>query len=375
MQIYSSSILAAYSSIFMLLIPLVTYFRYVDNPDISKLIVLFMINLSSIALYLMYYISSEIRFNARIIYSSSRLTFLAILSFIPLVMFVRSSMGGYEFEYLSIFSESYRQSEFAGSGVYTIWITQIIPAVILLILICNGWSWSLVIPILLVVLASLILGLRVYLWGIFFGLFLQISKGFSFSKAIFAIFAIFLLVIYKLFLLPDESIDIHELFLKQIVRPDLHAIVKNDLFSDDLIKIFEYFPVVRYYYGHGVVDFKDYYVPTIQNINILMPYKNLNSGVALPAYVVNFNIFNVFSLITNVLLMTLIYKMIKYLSNTRSIFMKVVLVFLIHILTISLFEDVGGFYKIEELVFVVPIAYLFLMLITKKKARSTVVIN
>lgn len=369
MQIYSSIILAVFSSIFMLLIPLVTYFRYIDNPDITKLIVLLLVNLLSIALFLMYYISSKIRFSVIVNYSPSRLSLLAVLSFIPLLMFVKNSVGGYEFEYLSIFSESYRQGEFAGSGVYTIWITQIIPIIILLILITNGLSWSLLIPIILVVAASFILGLRVYLWGVVFGLFLQLSRNFSLSKAIFAILGIFLFVIYKIFLLTDESVDVYDLFIRQVVRPDLHAIVKNNILNDDLFKIFEYLPVIRNFYGHDVSSFKDYYVPTIENINILMPYKNLNSGVALPAYVVNYNIFYIFSFIANALLIAIIFKMMKFLSMTKSTFIKVFLTYLIHVFSISLFEDVGNLYKIEEIIFFVPIAYLFLMAMNKKKAR------
>lgn len=370
MQTYNSNIIAIFSSVFMVAIPLVTYFYYIENDDISKLLFLLLVNSFSITLYCIFYIRREIKFDVKINFSAAKFVFLTLASFVPLALLVINALGEYSIESLRIFSESYRQSEFVGSGVYTIWITQIIPILILIILITNGWSRSLLIPILLVVVASLILGLRVYLWSIVFALFLQLSRNLSFAKVFFAFFGVLLLVFYKLFLLSEESTDIINLFVRQLIRPDLHAVVKNDMFSDSLFDLIEYFPVVRRFFGHELSDFKNYYVPTIPNVNVLMPYINLNSGVALPAYAIHYNIFFIFAGVLNALLIASIFEMMRLLSRTRSVFNKILLACLMHVVSISLFEDIGGFYKIEELIFLVPIAYLCMIAITRDAARK-----
>jgi hypothetical protein len=355
------------TSLFLIIIPLATFVRYYDNAEISKILIILIANIISLFIFIVFpklKVQDKIQ---NLDYSALRLVILSGFCLLPLVVFVVNSVQGFSLSEIAIFSGAYRQGNYSGSGIYTAWSTQILPLIIFLILITNGPSKTLVIPVLVVVIASLILGLRIYLWGIFIGFFLTMVKNLNIRKILFGLTIVLLLFSYKFFLNPEAEIVAYELFLNQLTRPDLHAIVKYSIFSDNIIDLFEYFPYVRFLFGHDLTAFKEFYVPSIQNLNLLMPFISLYSGVALPGYVMIYNSLFLMAIIPSVLILLTNYNLIILMTKAKRLFLKILFAYLFIVLSLAFLEDVNVLYKLEEeLVFVVLTYICFLFIAVKK---------
>lgn len=357
---------AILSSLFLIVIPLVTFLRYYNNPEILKVAILLFVNLISIIIFL---ISARIKIYNEIKsleFSPFRLSIFSLFCLLPLLFFVGISIQEYGLLEIAIFSEQYRQGAYSGSGIYTAWSTQILPLIIFVILINNGPSKSLITPVLVVVFASLILGLRVFLWGLFVGYFFSILKNLNARKIVLGICFILLFISYKYLLNPQEGIASHDLFLDQLTRPDLHAIVKYEIFSDNVIDMFEYFPYVRHFFGHDATAFKDFYIPSIPNLSTLMPYISLNSGVALPGYVILYNLLFILALIPGVIILSISFNLIILMRKTKIIFLKFLYAYLFIVISIMFFEDVNVLYKLEQEIVFILLSYILCISILKK---------
>jgi hypothetical protein len=359
---------AALACLFLIIIPVVTFLKYYNNADILKIAVLLLIHLISI---LFFFILPKIKISGevkRLSFSHFRLSILSLLCLLPLLFFVANSIQGYGLLELAIFSEQYRQGVFSGSGIYTVWSTQILSLILFVILINDGSSKSLIGPVLIIIFASLILGLRVFLWSLVVGYFFIVFNNLTLRKIILVVFFVLFFVLYKYYLSPDNAIAAHDLLIEQLTRPDLHAIVKNKIFAEDVVEIFEYFPFIRYIFGHDLTAFKDYYVPSIPNLNTLMPYVSLYSGVALPGYVILYNSLFVLALIPCVIILSILYNLFILARKTNNLFLKFLCAYLFSVISLMFFEDVNVIYKIEvEIVFVFMSHFFYISILRQSK--------
>lgn len=360
------------SSLFLIAIPLVTFFRYYNNPEIFKVAILLFVNLISVLIFLNSPREKTYNDIKHIEFSAFRLTIFSLLCLLPLFFFVGRSVQGYSLLEIAIFTQEYRQGVYSGSGIYTAWATQILSLIIFVILINNGPSKSLLVPVLVVVFASLILGLRVLFWGLVVGYMLAILKNLNAKKIILGVCSIFLFISYKYLINNQEDIALRDLFLDQLTRPDLHAIVKYEFFSENLIKIVEYFPYVRYLFGHDVASFKDFYIATIPNLNTLMPYVSLASGVALPGYVIFYNYLFVLAIIPIVFILSILFDLIIAIQKKHQILIKFLYSYLFIVLSIMLLEDVNVIYKLEQDIIFVLLSYILFIPIRKKSLEARV---
>lgn len=361
---------AILASFFLIIIPLVTLIRYYNNADIIKLAVLLIINLISIVFFLNL---PKIKISSRIkplSFSHFRLSIFSLLCLLPLLFFVGASIQGYGLLELVIFSEQYRQGEFSGSGIYTVWSTQILSLILFVILINEGSRKSLIGPVLIVISASLILGLRVFLWSLVVGYFFIVFNKLTLRKIILVVFFVLFFVSYKYFLNSENAIATHDLLIEQLTRPDLHAIVKSEIFTDDVAEIFEYFPFIRYLFGHDLTAFKDYYVPSIPNLDTLMPYVSLYSGVALPGYVILYNSLFVLALIPCVIILSILHNLFILARKTNNLFLKFLYAYLFSVVSLMFFEDVNAIYKIEVEIVFVFLSYFFYITILRRSKTS-----
>ncbi len=306
----------------------------------------------------------------RLNYSELRLTILSIFFLIPLIVFVAESVQGYSILEIVNFSGAYRQGAFSGSGIYTAWATQVLPLIIFLILITNGPTKSMAIPILVVVIACLVLGLRIYLWGIFVGFFLSIIKNLSLRNFFIGLSVVMIFFSYKYFLNPSDEISINYLIINQLTRPDLHAIVKYHPFSDNFTELLEYIPYVRFIFDHNISSFKEFYIPLIPNLNSLMPYISLYSGVALPGYVIFYNSLFVFAIIPISFILMALYYLIVMIKKTEKVIFKILFAYLFLVLSLALLEDANILYKLEEDMIFVLMSYIAYFCISRKNSLN-----
>ena len=200
-------------------------------------------------------------------------------------------------------------------------------------------------------------------------------KEISLRKLILFSLAIILFIGHKIYLSSENDFQAVELFIQQLTRPDLHAIVKADFFQDPIIYIFEFLPYLRVVLGHDIFSFKDYYIKSIPNLNSLMPYVSLLSGVAMPGYVLFYNMTSIGAIIINTLFISVIYRCMLQSMKSRNIFLKIFYIYLLYVFSLSFLEDVNALYKLEaEIVFPV-IAYLLLIFFVKKNGSRKVVNN
>jgi hypothetical protein len=300
-------------------------------------------------------------------YSPKKLFVISALCLVPFFLFVLNSIGGYDIINLALFSESYRQGGFSGSGLYTGWSTLLLPLIVLVILLSNGFSKNLVLPILICFFVASILGLRIYLWGIYMATFLIIFKNMSARKILIGCFLITLFIFYKTYLYGDESISMANMAINQVTRPDLHAITSGQLLADNPLGYIEYLPFFRHYFGHDYAAFKNIYVNTIPNVQTLMPYISLNSGVAIPAYVLFFNFFAIGAIPINAACIALIFFFYRSVLTCRTLFVKLIFAYLFQVFSSALLEDVNIFYKLEEAVLIIPVAYMLMRIIVNSK--------
>ncbi len=357
---------ALLTSLFLIIIPLATLLRYYENPEILKIVIILIANIISIFIFI---ISPKLhaRANIRNIeYSALRLSIFSGFCLLPLIYFILTSVQGYGLLEITLFSGAYRQGTYSGSGIYTAWSTQVLPIIIFLILITNGPSKSLAIPILVVIIASMILGLRIYLWGIFVGFFLTMVKNLNIGKIFFGLSIVLLFFSYKFFLNSGSEIIAYDLFFDQLTRPDLHAIIKYQMFSDSIIDLFEYFPFVRFLFGHDLSAFKEFYIPLIPNLNVLMPYVSLYSGVALPGYVLLYNSIFVLAIIPIFLILLVAHNLIILTINSNKIIFKILFSYIFLVLSLAFLEDVNVLYKLEQELIFVLVSYVGCIFILRK---------
>ncbi len=362
---------ALLASIFLVIIPIATIGRYFNNAEISKILIHLLVNLFALVLFLK---SPKIKMHNEIKqlkFSVFRLTILSVLCLMPLLAFVSGSIQGSNLVDIAIFSEQYRQGAYSGSGIYTAWATQVLPLIVFVILITNGFNKSLLIPIFVILFASAILGLRVYLWRLFIGLLLISVGNLNVKRIFYGIIFILLFFSYKLLLNPQSELAFHDLFIEQLTRPDLHAIVKYEPFSDNLIGVLEYFPFLRKLYGHEISAFKNFYIPSIPNLSVLMPFVSLYSGVALPGHVLIYNSLFVLAIIPNFFILLLIYNLIVFIRNSRNIFLKFFCAYLFIVISLAFLEDVNALYKLEEEIIFIFASYIAFVLISRRTSYNS----
>ncbi len=335
-----------------------------------KVAILLMANLFSIFLFLKSPKSKIYHEVRRIEFSAFRLSILSVLFLLPLAIFVGGSIQGYSLLEVAIFSEQYRQGVYSGSGIYTAWSTQVLPLIIFVILITNGPSKSLAIPIFVVILSCMILGLRIHLWGLFIGFFLMLVKDLTIRKIFIGICFALLFFSYKYLLYPQDEIMVYDLIIQQLTRPDLHAIVKFEPFSDSIIDMFEYFPFVRHFLGHDLSAFKEFYVPTIPNVSVLMPFVSLYSGVALPGHVMLYNSLFVLTIIPSFFILLTTYNLIILTRKAKIIFLKFFFAYLFIVISLMFLEDVNLLYKLEEEMIFVFLSYIGYVLISRRNFQN-----
>lgn len=362
--------ISIYISIFTVIIPLVTYFVYSGQSDIFKLLALIVISICSITLFFLFSHKEKFQDLRKVEYSTSKLFWLSVIAFLPLLGFVFNSIQDFSFLEMVVFSEKYRQGGFSGSGIYIVWVTQILPIIVLTIMLSNGFSGGLIFPILVIVLASFVLGLRVYLWGIFFGGFVIMMNNVSVRKLLFFVVTICLFFGYKIYLSQESNFDPVDFFFKQFTRPDLHAIVKADVFQDNIVDVFEFAPFFRLALGHNIEAFKEFYIYTIPDIGVLMPYVSLLSGVALPGYVLFYNIAFIGAIIINTFFIVFIYFCLIQSIKQKKIFLKIFYTYILQVVSSAFLEDINILYKLEVEIIYPTIAYLLIFLILKNSRRQ-----
>jgi hypothetical protein len=353
-------------SLFMLVVPLATMARYQGQFDIFKLAVIFIINLMALVIFVFLVANSQApqRHDPRLNISLLRASLLTVACFFPLVIFIVKNVAVFDLPHFVSFSQAYRQGVFSGSGVYTLWVTQVLPFIVVILFLSGVGYRVLLFPLVVCVLSSMLLGLRIFLWGIVVTLFIYLLYTFTIKRILIALIGVALFVGYKLYVGAEQDVSLPSLIVAQLTRPDLHAIVKPDLFADNFTEFFEYLPFLRLFYGHGHSSFKQFYISSIENFELLMPHVSLVSGVALPGHVMAFNFFGFFSLFVSAVSLAIIFYLLWCAIAARNSFKKTVFVYLFVVSSGAFLEDLGMLYKLEEGFILVPLVYFALIFVS-----------
>lgn len=248
-----------------------------------------------------------------------------------------------------VFAEGYRNGVYKGSGLFTIIITQFCPIVIAFsvarfkkLLPCFYISF------LMVFLASLMLGLRVFLLIVYVFLIIRILSGDGFLKKAFILFFLVMFFVFYKIILSGDLVDrsLLDIVLHITGRVSYRDYIYSSGFSLGFFDAFGYMSIPISDNYCDLSCYKEGFVKVIPDIFLNKPNIELFSGVALPYPLIIFNVFGflgfVFVVPVILFFMYSIYRVFTARDPFSSIFYLVCSYFCFSILS----EDILYFKKI-----------------------------
>ena len=300
------------------------------------------------------------------------LIIITIISFLLFYTFIHKYI--HSIEDILLFASKYRQGFYKGSGIFTWPILIIIPFILSIIVIKQkrltiGFYFSL----LLVFIATIIVGLRIYLFGIVFLLLIRLLIFSKIKNFIIVSIVLFLLMFLYKFLLNTEveKMNILQIIGYMVGRNNFRSWLYFNGFSmnfDDLKCMI--FPI-NYLNDCSVVDFKQHFAHLNPKIPIGMPFIAKYSGVTISIPKILYNLGSPIFLIVLIPYIILIIYILHKLLKSNNIWLIPFWVNLFITLNMALLEDIQAFNKFwVNLVIGIFISVLFYISKFNFKVRS-----
>lgn len=230
--------------------------------------------------------------------SDGVLLFVACVGVTLFQYFIFESVDQLSILNIAIFSEAYRNGFYIGSGQYTLMLTLVLPT-LLVINISFGINFRKIfyLCVLIILIATFLLGLRFYLIPIIIAYIYRITiLRINYLKFIpLIILTTIILAFYKVYLSSqiENEILLIESILNPIIRLNYNAIVSHK-FLVGIDNIYCVLPGMHYYDKCIGEEFKQTFLLYHSNITNGFPNLSKLSGVALPGAVYLYNIFGIF---------------------------------------------------------------------------------
>jgi hypothetical protein len=299
--------------------------------------------------------------------SDNLLIIISLISFSIFLLFALKYI--HNIPDILLFASKYRQGFYKGSGIFTYPILIILPSILALIVIKQyKLGYGFYIALFFVLLASIIVGLRIYLFPIIFLLLIRLLI-FSSRKKLIAVISIifFLMFLYKYFLNPNvEDMNFLEITGYMLGRSNFRSILDFSGFQigfDDL-KCMIY--PVNQIFDCSTADFKENFLSYNPKIPIGMPFIALYSGVAIAIPKILYNLGSPIFLSVIVLCVIIIIYLLFLLLRSSNIWTLPILTNMFIISVMALLEDIGALNKILPMLFI-SICISILFFIENKK--------
>jgi len=283
------------------------------------------------------------------IYKQKFMLFISSMSFIWFLFFIIKNIHSFTIIDIVTFAEGYRNGAYTGSGIYTAPILIIIPSFLLLIIMKQSkLDFSFYFSVLLVFIASSLVGLRIYLFGIIIFALHRIFIKSDFKKLFLSLIILFLfLVSFKYFLNDNiKDMSFFDIVIYILSRLDYRTLLEFNGFQigfEQLKYLFD-FPTITH--------FKEIFYSYNNDISYGMPFVYLYSGIALvlPVFLYN-TIYMFMPVFISVYILFSMY-ILKKILTTKSLILSSFLVNLYFIQILVLIEDLGGMTKLPLLLIV-----------------------
>lgn len=272
------------------------------------------------------------------------LVFIATIGLILLFYFIKDSVSDFNVINIAIFSEKYRNGIYKGSGIYTFMLFHLLPLMVSTnMAFSKRFSNISFLCLLIVVFASVISGLRVFLIPIVLAFLFRVSDSkVGISKLLlFSFLGLVVLSSFKIYLdldnLDDKSLVSY--LLNPFLRMNFNAIVFYN-FLHGLSDMQCILPFSGLLDACDSESFKYNFFSV--NPYIYEGFKNLSkySGVALPLPVYFYNMFGYLAIVFTVLTLISVNFTYKYLkSNNPNVWLNILAFTILVHLSSALFED------------------------------------
>lgn len=301
-------------------------------------------------------------------FNSKYVLILSFISFLFFLSFIFSNVN--RLEDLLLFAEKYRNGFFKGSGIYTFPILTIIPTILcFFILKIRRINYHLILSLVLVLIASLTIGLRIFLFGILFFIMIRIFTSSSKKKIIIYFLPILIVFMsYKYFLNENtKSLTSEQTVFYFLGRLNLRSILEFNNFSRDISDLKCSLIPINYLFDCKTSDFKETFLSGQPDISYGMPYINSYAGVALPIPVILYNFFGYFTSIFLIPYLIILLSLVFKVLTSKNIYKTLLYIILINTFVMGLVEDINIFNKLPIMIFCSFFIYHFLVFISKSK--------
>lgn len=294
-----------------------------------------------------------------LVISDKLLLIVSIFSFIWFLFFVSKNVSS--FSGLVNFAYQYRNGFLQGSGIYTAPILTLVPAILVLIIVKQKkLSKAVLITFLLVLTATIIVGLRIYLFGIIFSYIIRLFYSSSYKK-ILIILSIFGLIMmsFKFYLNEDtKDFSNKQTAFYFLGRLNLRTLLDFPGFEKDFSDFkCAVFPI-NYFNDCTNANFKELFIQGNEDIYKGMSYIGSYSGIALPLTVILYNTFGFICFIFITWYILFLLNLYKLVLKSKNIVTSSIILNLSIILTSALVEDINILNKIP-LMLIVCFMYSF----------------
>jgi len=265
---------------------------------------------------------------------------ITLLFFIVFLYFVFQYLKS--FSALVYFSEEYRNGYYSGTGLFTAGMTQVVPIFLALMLIKSPkLDVFFYCTLIMALVASYILGLRIYLLSICFYLIVRVFyAGVSFKSLLVIFFLAVFLVSFKLFL--NESVreaGVVDILSHVLGRTSYRFLIYDTDFGLDV--------GLLNYFSCGLECFKEGVVSQIPDITNNMPFINKYSGVAIPLPMLLFNMFGYFGFVFVVIALLAFLFFFKGAYSGGNLFFNIFSTIMAFYFFAMLIEDVSYILKVD----------------------------
>ena len=306
------------------------------------------------------------------------LLIISVISFFIFLSFI--------FQYINslkdilLFASKYRNGFYKGSGIFTYPILIVIPSILALLIIKQKkLQIGFYISLLLVFIATIIVGLRIFLFPIIFLFLIRILIVSEVKKFIFVSIVLFFVMFLYKYLLNDKVADmsILEIIGYMLGRANYRSLLHFGGFEigfDD-IKCMIY-PINQIFFDCNTAQFKEHFLSfNNYKISIGMSFIGLYSGVAISLPKILYNMGSPLFLIFLVLVILLLLYLLHHILKSNSFFLLPLLVNMYIIVTMVLLEGISALNKIIPMVFISFLVTILLWIVNKKyilKRRKTI---
>ena len=297
--------------------------------------------------------------------ATNDIAFLVLTIFFFFVFFIFVLKHIPSLAHVVLFAEEYRNGYYSGSGLYTAGMTQVVPFFIAVMLIKNNkLDLYFYIVLAMALVASYVLGQRIYLLSICFFLVIRVCISDNRLRALVIISVLSLFLIsFKLFL--NDSVresSLADILLHITGRTAYRFLVYDSSFGLNLNNIGAVLPVLNEFTTCNMECFKESLVTQFPNVSTNMPFIHNYTGVAIPVPLLLFNLFGYFGWVFTVFFVILFLFFLKKAYCSSNLLINFLSIMLSFYLFAVLIEDITYFLKFNYAIVIAACSYLLINL-------------